>query len=150
MQSSTDSTKGNVPLWIIQVIVALVFLATGGMKLVLSSAALAAQSPVPISILRILGVLEVLGALGLVLPGLFKIRRGLTPIAAAGLFTVASGATGATLAMGQSTMAVLPAVLGVLAAIIAAGRRSWLAAAVEPSSIQNAPPHADVRRAHVA
>lgn len=150
MHSSTDSTKSNVPLWIIQVLVALVFLATGGMKLVLSSAALAAQSPVPLPILRILGVLEVLGALGLVLPGLFKIRRGLTPIAAAGLFTVASGATGATLAMGQSMMAVLPAVLGVLAAIIAAGRRSWLAAEVEPSSIQNAATPAEVRRAHVA
>lgn len=141
MRSDTSSTRGNVPLWIIQVLVALVFLGTGGMKLVLSSAALAAQSPVPLAILRILGVLEILGALGLVLPGLFKIRRGLTPIAAAGLFTVSSGATGATLAMGQTTMAVLPAILGVLTAIIAAGRRSWLAAEVEPSSIQNAPTH---------
>jgi hypothetical protein len=150
MRSSKDSTKGNVPLWIIQVLVALVFLATGGMKLVFSSAALAAQSPVPIAILRILGVCEVLGALGLVLPGLFKFHRGLTPIAAAGLFTVASGATGATLAMGQSTMAILPAVLGVLTALIAAGRRGWLAAEVEPSSVENAPPRAEAQRAHVA
>jgi len=109
MRSPDNSTSGNVPLWIIQVLVALVFLATGGMKLVFSSAALAAQSPVPLPILRILGVCEVLGALGLVLPGLFKVKRGLTPIAAAGLFTVASGATGATLAMGQSAMAILPA-----------------------------------------
>ncbi|HWH51482.1 MAG TPA: DoxX family protein [Gemmatimonadaceae bacterium] len=150
MRSPDNSTSGNVPLWIIQVLVALVFLATGGMKLVFSSAALAAQSPVPLPILRILGVCEVLGALGLVLPGLFKVRRGLTPIAAAGLFTVASGATGATLAMGQSAMAILPAVLGVLAAIIAAGRRAWLAAEVEPSSVQNAPPRDEVRHAHVA
>jgi hypothetical protein len=120
------TNKANVPLWIAQVLVALVFLATGGMKLVLGSAALAAQSPVPIVILRVLGVLEVLGALGLVLPGIFRVRRGLTPLAAAGLFTVASGAVGATLALGQTVMALVPAVLGVLAMAIAFGRRSWL------------------------
>jgi hypothetical protein len=127
MESIEPTSKSaNTLLWIAQVLVALVFLATGGMKLVLSSAALAAQSPVPIGILRILGVLEILGALGLVLPGIFRVRRALTPLAAAGLFTVASGAVGATLAMGHAAMASLPTILGVLAGLIAFGRRSWL------------------------
>ncbi|MFI5230506.1 MAG: DoxX family protein [Gemmatimonadales bacterium] len=120
------SKSANTLLWVAQVLVALVFLATGVMKLVLSPAALALQSPVPTAILRILGVLEVLGALGLLLPGIFRVRRPLTPLAAAGLFTVASGAVGATLAMGRLGMALLPAILGVITGLIVFGRRSWL------------------------
>jgi len=79
----------NILLWIIQVLLALLFLFAGGTKLVLSPEAMAAMgSPnqiiLPSLFIRFIGVCEVLGALGLILPGLLRIRPALTPLAAAG------------------------------------------------------------------
>ena len=71
-------------LWIVQALLALLFLFTGGMKLVLPIEELTAEMPLPGLFVRFIGVAEVLGALGLVLPGLLRIRPGLTPLAAAG------------------------------------------------------------------
>ena len=61
------------------------------------------------------------GALGLILPGLTGIRPGLTPLAAAGLVSIMAGATVVTLAMGGPA-ALIPAVVGLLAALVAYGR----------------------------
>ncbi|MEK6302371.1 MAG: DoxX family protein [Acidobacteriota bacterium] len=81
-------------LWIVQVLLALLFLFSGGAKLVLSPEELL-KGPVvlPVLFLRFIGVCEVLGALGLILPGLLRIRPGLTPLAAAGLVIIMIGAT---------------------------------------------------------
>ena len=65
---------------------------------------------------------EVLGALGLILPGLLKRRTGLTPLAAAGLVIIMIGATVVTLASMPPSWAVLPVVTGLLAAFVAYGR----------------------------
>ena len=63
-----------------------------------------------------------LGALGLILPGLFRIRTGLTPIAAAGLVIIMVGATTlSALAMGVAA-AVVPLIVGLLSAVVAYGR----------------------------
>ena len=123
----TRTTKLSVSLWTAQALLGLGFLAAGGMKLVLPAVVFVAQSKVPVPIIRVIGVCEFLGALGLLLPGILKIRRALTPIAAAGLFTISAGATGATLATGPAIAALGPAVLGVLAGLIVAGRLGWLA-----------------------
>ncbi len=111
-------------LWIVQVLLALVFLFTGGTKLVLPLEELLAQMPLPLPgwFVRFLGVAEVLGALGLILPGLLRIRPGLTPLAAAGLMIIVIGATAYTLAAGQGAMALFPFVVGLLAAFVAYGR----------------------------
>src|SRR5207237_1085226 len=69
-----------------------------------------------------LGGYEVLGALGLVIPGLFRIRRGLTPLAAAGLVIIMIGATVITLIGGALMAAVISLVVGLLAAFVAYGR----------------------------
>jgi len=79
----------NIVLWIIQALLALLFLFTGGMKLVLSIEQIQAmgspnQIVLPALLVRFIGLCEVLGALGLILPGLFRIRPGLTPLAAVG------------------------------------------------------------------
>lgn len=58
------------------------------------------QMPLPGLFLRFIGMAEVLGAIGLILPGLLRIRQGLTPLAAAGLVIVMIGATVLTLATG--------------------------------------------------
>jgi hypothetical protein len=63
---------------------------TGGMKLVLPLEVLTEQFPLPGLFVWFLGVAEVLGAIGLVLPGFLGIRPGLTPLAAAGLLIIMS------------------------------------------------------------
>src|SRR6185503_1594681 len=65
-------------LWTVQVLLALLFLFAGAMKLVTPAEVLAKQSPFPVAFIQFIGVVEVLGALGLVLPGLFRIRTDLT------------------------------------------------------------------------
>src|ERR671932_1576853 len=87
-------------LWIAQVLLAALFLLAGGMKLVLPLDKLTGPIEVPGSFLRFIGVCEVLGGLGLILPGLLRIRPGLTPLAAAELVHVMLGATLLTLAVG--------------------------------------------------
>jgi len=115
-------------LWIIQVLLALLFLFAGGTKLVLPLEMLAemsrqsGQTPLPGLFVRFLGVVEVLGALGLILPGLLRIRPSLTPLAAAGLVIIMIGATVLTLASGSVASAIMPLVTGLLAAFVAYGR----------------------------
>lgn len=109
-------------LWTIQALLALLFLFAGGMKLVLPIEALTAQMPLPGAFLRFIGVCEVLGALGLVLPGLSGIRPGLTPLAAAGLVIVMIGATVVSIAYVGVVSALFPLAVGLLLAFVAYGR----------------------------
>jgi uncharacterized membrane protein YphA (DoxX/SURF4 family) len=114
----------NIALWIVQVLLALLFLFAGGMKLVLPVEELTKQMPLllPGWFVRFTGVVEVLGAIGLILPWLLRIRPGLTPLAAAGLVIVMIGATVYTVAAGDIASALIPLVVGILAAFVAYGR----------------------------
>jgi uncharacterized membrane protein YphA (DoxX/SURF4 family) len=114
----------NIALWIVQVLLALLFLFAGGMKLVLPIEEMTKQMPLPLPdlFLRFTGIVEVLGATGLILPWLLRIRPGLTPVAAAGLVIVMIGATVYTLAAGDIALALMPLVVGILAAFVAYGR----------------------------
>ena len=114
----------NIALWIAQALLAATFLFTGGMKLVIPLEEMMKQMPIPLPgwFLRFTGVVEVLGAIGVVLPWLLRIRPGLTPLAAAGLVIVMIGATVYTLAGGDFTSALMPLVVGILAAFVAYGR----------------------------
>jgi len=114
-------------LWIVQVLLVLLFLFAGGTKLVLPIEVLTSmgspnQVALPGWFVRFIGVVEVLGALGLVLPGLLRIKPWLTPLAAAGLFIVMLGATAVTFAADGVGAAVVPLVVGLLAAFVAYGR----------------------------
>jgi uncharacterized membrane protein YphA (DoxX/SURF4 family) len=117
-------TKTTYALWTIQGLLALLFLCAGGMKLALSSDELAAALtlPLPIAFVRFIGTCEVLGALGLVLPGVVRIRTELTPLAAAGLLVIMLGAVATTVLTLDASLAILPLVVGVLAAVVAYGR----------------------------
>ena len=112
----------NTALWIVQALLAAVFLFAGGMKLVLPLEQLAGPVALPGPFLRFIGACEVLGALGLILPGLLRIRPGLTPLAAAGLVIIMIGATVITLVVGEIVAALISAVVGLLAAFVAYGR----------------------------
>jgi hypothetical protein len=109
-------------LWIVQGLLALLFLWAGGMKLVLPLEKLAGPIPLPGLFMRFIGVAEVLGAIGLILPGLLHIRPGLTPLAAVGLMIIMIGAAVITRMGGEIGMAVIPLVVGLLLVFVAYGR----------------------------
>jgi hypothetical protein len=121
----------NYALWIIQGLLALLFLFTGGMKLVLPVEVMTEQMPMPGWFLRFIGVSEVLGAIGLILPGLLGVRPGLTPLAACGLVVIMIGATVVTLAGVGVATALIPLVVGLLSAFVAYGRRKVLTSKLE-------------------
>lgn len=112
-------------LWVVQGLLALLFLFAGGMKLVLPLEALEGPVALPGPFLRFIGVAEVLGALGLILPGLLHRRPGLTPLAAVGLVIIMIGATVVTVVSGQLASALIPVAVGLLAAFVAYGRWSY-------------------------
>ena len=114
-------------LWIVQVLLALLFLFAGGTKLVIPPDVLASmgspnQIPLPGWFVRFIGVVEVLGALGLILPGLLRIKPWLTPLAAAGLVVIMIGAVALTGAADGVAAGVVPLVVVLLAAFVAYGR----------------------------
>jgi uncharacterized membrane protein YphA (DoxX/SURF4 family) len=112
----------NIALWIVQGLLAALFLFAGGMKLVMPIEAMTQQIAYPGFFLRFIGVVEVLGGLGLILPGLFRIRPVLTPLAAAGLVIIMIGATWVAASTGDIKTALMPLVVGLLSAFVAYGR----------------------------
>jgi hypothetical protein len=114
--------RKNVTLWVVQGLLAALFLFAGVMKLVLPIEAMAGPVALPGLFLRFIGVAETLGAIGLILPGLLRIHAELTPLAAAGLVTIMAGATVVTAMGGAIAPALVPLVIGVLAALVAYGR----------------------------
>ena len=129
LEENTEASKKRpmmtYVLWTVQVLLALLFLFSGGAKLALPAEALKGPVAIPVPFLRFIGVCEVLGALGLILPGIFRIARGLTPLAAAGLVIIMIGATVVNI-MGQAVpVALITLVVGFLAAFAAYG--NWKA-----------------------
>ena len=115
------SRKVTALLWTIQGFLALTFLLTGAMKLTMPLEVLIAQMPIalPGLFVRFLGLSELLGAIGLVLPCLLNIRPGFTPLAASGLVVIMSGATVYTVIGGGGATALMPLVIGILAGLVA-------------------------------
>ena len=113
----------NRVLWTLQVLLGLFFaLASGAPKLLLPPEALPMPIPLPHPLMLFIGTAEVLGGLGLILPGLLRIRPGLTPLAAAGLVLVTIGGTIYQLVAGQLESVGFAIGLGLLAAFVAYGR----------------------------
>jgi uncharacterized membrane protein YphA (DoxX/SURF4 family) len=116
----------NVVLWSIQGVLAAVFLLAGGTKLVLPPEALNGPVALPVGFLRFIGLAEVAGAIGLILPGVLRLFRGLTPLAAFCLVLIMVGATVITLIGGTVGPSVIPLLVGTLAATVAYGRRDYV------------------------
>src|SRR5689334_2284028 len=100
--------KRNVLLWVAQGTVAALFLFAGGVKLVLPLESLKGPVELPGLFLRFIGVCEVLGAIGLILPRLLRIKPALTPIAAIGLAIIMIGATSITASTMGASQAAFP------------------------------------------
>ena len=137
----TPSRTATAVLWTLQALLAALFVFAGAMKFIMPVAAMTQQLPVSGSFLHFIGIMEVLGGLGLVLPGIFKIRRVLTPLAAAGLVIIMSGAVGITLVTGTAVQALMPGVVGIIAAGVAVARWRRLEL-VERSGVESREPFA--------
>ncbi len=109
-------------LWIVQGLLALLFLFAGVAKLIMSVEEMTKDVQMPGAFLRFIAVAELLGAIGLILPGLLRIKPGLTPLAAAGLAIIMIGATVVTMTYMGVAMALFPLVVGLLAVFVAYGR----------------------------
>ena len=114
--------KANTRLWTAQTVLAALFLFAGVSKLVMSTAALEAQAHISGDFLKFIGICEALGAIGLIVPGLTKIRIELTPLAAAGLVIIMIGAVVTSIIQGAGNAAAFPAVVGAIAFYVARGR----------------------------
>ena len=124
----------NIILWLLQVLLALAFLAHGVMFLVPPpEIAVQMNAFLPRWFQLFLGVAEVLAAVGLILPGLTRIKPGLVPAAAAGVMMVTVSATVLHLWRGEYSSAATTFVLLLMAALVAAGRWRLRPIAPRPS-----------------
>lgn len=115
-----------VVLWIAAGLLALAFLAAGGAKVVQPKEKLAASGMAWVEdfsapAVRTIGLVEVLGAIGLILPALTGIAPVLVPLAALGLALAMVGAVIVHLRRGEKALAPV-VVLFVLAVVVAVGR----------------------------
>ena len=123
----------NVVLWIVQALLAALFLFAGVMKLVVPLDQLQGPIAMPGWFIRFIGVAETLGGLGLILPWLLRIRPVLTPLAAAGLVVIMIGAVGIGLKAGDPKVAVISLVVGLLAAFVMFARWKQTPARMAPA-----------------
>jgi hypothetical protein len=116
----------HLTLWLVQLLLAAAFLLVGWshaaapIEVAIMRAPWVASLPVPL--VRFIGVVELAGALGLLLPAATRILPRLTPLAAAGLATMMALAVPFHLVRGETGAIVLNLVLGLLAAFVAGGR----------------------------
>ena len=123
--------RNNTVLWTLQILLAALYLFAGGFKLIAAPDQMRAtpQDPIPsanmVLFLRMIGGFEVLGALGLILPGLTGIKRHLTAVAAGCLAIIMVGAVVTSIAQIGVSAAILPLVAGLLDVVVMLGRRGW-------------------------
>lgn len=116
----------NVVLWIVAGLLAAMFLLAGLMKIAMPKEKLVTTMewarPLPEGQVKAIGAVELLGAIGLILPRATGIAPVLTPLAAVGLAIVMAGATIVHTRMKDYKGLGMPVVLLILAIVVAAGR----------------------------
>jgi uncharacterized membrane protein YphA (DoxX/SURF4 family) len=116
----------GIALWVAQVLLAVAFLGAGATKLSQPKEKLAKNmawvEDFSQPTVRLIGALEVLGAIGIVLPALTGLLPWLTPLAALGLVLLMAGAVYTHLRREEGSAVIPPAVLLLLAALVAVGR----------------------------
>lgn len=117
----------NIVLWIITSLLALLFVAAGAMKLAqpkekLAASGLAWTEDFSPGVVKLIGGLEVLAAIGLILPAVLDIVPVLVPLAAVGLIALMLGAAITHGRRKENQMIVANLILLILAAVVAWGR----------------------------
>lgn len=116
----------HLGLWVVQGLLGALFLAVGAMKATQPIAVLVDTlgwpAAVPAALVRVIGVAELLGGLGLILPAATRVKPMLTPLAGVGLAMVMLLATIFHISRGDLGAMPIPLVLAGLAAFVAWGR----------------------------
>lgn len=116
----------NIVLWVLQGLLALAFLGAGIIKVTRSKEQLVTQmgwvEDFPPTVIKAIGSVEILGAIGLVLPALTGVLPWLTPLAAAGLTLTMLGAIFTHLRRNEAMRMAPSLVLLILALVTAFGR----------------------------
>ncbi len=116
----------HLGLWVVQGLLGALFLAVGAMKATQPIAVLVDMlgwpAGVPAPLVRVIGVAELLGGLGLILPAATRVKPMLTPLAAVGLAMVLLLATIFHISRGELGAMPIPLVLAALGAFVAWGR----------------------------
>jgi uncharacterized membrane protein YphA (DoxX/SURF4 family) len=130
--TQTPRSALNIFVWTLQFLLAALFVFAGASKFIMPMAEMTKQMPLPPWFLYFIGVAEVLGGLGLVLPGLLRIRPGLTAWAAIGLVVIMLGATVVSWMSGGPKAAIMPFVCGLGCAFIAYRRSALASRSAQP------------------
>ncbi len=122
-----ENEEMNIALWVVQILLAVVFAMAGLTKLTQSKEALIERGmefveDQSLSTVRVIGLLEVLGAIGLILPALTGILPWLTPLAAVGLALTMVGAIIVHIRRDENSKIIINVVLLALALFVAYGR----------------------------
>lgn len=125
--TQTSRTITHRATWAAQVLLSLLFVFAGTMKFVTPIERMQDPVALPAAFLYFIGAAEMLGGLGLILPGLLRIRPELTTAAAIGLLTIMSGATTLSVVSLGAAAGLVPFVVGLLVAAVA-----WSRGAVVP------------------
>ena len=117
----------NIIIWVVQILLALVFLLSGVLKVTQPIKRLAGLMKYvtaikPPQLVRVIGLLEGLGAIGLILPAMTGILPWLTPVAAIGLVLTMIGAMVFHVRLGEGSQIAPNIVLLLLAAFVVVGR----------------------------
>ena len=122
----SSSKALHITLWIAQVLLAGMFIMSGFMKISQPIEQLSQMLPwasqIPSGLVRFIGISEVLGGLGLILPALLRIKPQLTPLAALGLATVMLFAAIFHASRGEFSSIGMNVILSLVALFIAWGR----------------------------
>ncbi|QHT69984.1 DoxX family protein [Rhodocytophaga rosea] len=116
----------NISLWAAQIILAAMFIFAGFPKATQSIQELAIRLPManefPLALIRFIGITELLGGIGLLLPGILRIKLILTPYAAIGILLIMLMAVGYHISKGEFAAIGINLGLALLAAFVAWGR----------------------------
>ena len=122
----TPSKGLHIALWVTQGLLAAMFLMAGANKLFQSTEELAKMLPwvteMPAGLVKFIGLSELMGGLGLLLPSLLRIKPNLTPLAALGLATIMLLATLFHISRGEMSVIGMNIAFMAMALFVAWGR----------------------------
>jgi uncharacterized membrane protein YphA (DoxX/SURF4 family) len=122
-------------LWVIQIVAAAQLVMAGSMKLFGTNEMLTQFYPgMPNTFMRFIAVCEVLGALGLILPGMVRRWRWLTPLTALGILVIMIGAVVYSVVTFGWGLVWSPLLVALLSAVVVYGRRAWGLDAIKSAS----------------
>ena len=126
MTGNKNSKTLNITLWIVQGLTAALMLMSAFMKIALPIPELSAKwkwtGELPQQVVRMLGIVDLLGGIGIILPAILKIKPGLTPLAAVGVVLLMISATVFHISRGEASVIAFNIILMLLASFIAWGR----------------------------